>query len=166
MLADLARDDPETHDAIDRANPMRVQRAWEVLAATDRGLADWHRAETAPVLDRKAAVSIVLSPDKDILNKRIEARFQEMLECGALEECRRFRDSGIPLTAPAGRALGARELMAHLDGRMGLDEAATLAVTATRRYAKRQRTWFRNRFADWTWLDPGESDPLAAVPQT
>ncbi len=61
MLADLARDDPETLARIDRDNPMRVQRAWDVLRGTGRGLADWHRSTAAPLLDD--AVRIVMEPE-------------------------------------------------------------------------------------------------------
>lgn len=165
MLDDLARDDPETHARIDRANPMRVQRAWEVLKATGRGLSAWHRGKTRPILAPDDAVRIVLSPEKNRLNTDINDRFDAMLKDGALEECAHFRGSGIPLTAPAGRALGAAELIGCLEGRLSIDAAREAAVTATRRYAKRQRTWFRNRFADWQWLDPDAGDPLAGIPR-
>lgn len=165
MRADLARDDPDTYARIDRANPMRVQRAWEVLVATGRGLAAWHRETTAPILDPQDAVRVVLDRDTSLSNRDISDRFKKMLEDGALDECARFRSSGLTMSAPSGRALGARELVAHLEGRTGLAEATDAAVVATRRYAKRQRTWFRNRFSDWTWLDPGAEDPLAAIPR-
>jgi tRNA dimethylallyltransferase len=165
MLDDLARDDPETHARIDRANPMRVQRAWEVLKATGRGLSDWHRGKTRPVLASDDAVRMVLSPENHILDRHIIERFDAMLKDGALEECARFRGSGIPLTAPAGRALGAAELIDSLEGRLSIEAAREAAITATRRYAKRQRAWFRNRFADWHWLDPCAGDPLADIPR-
>jgi tRNA dimethylallyltransferase len=87
-----------------------------------------------------------------------------MLEDGALDEVRAFRDGGSDPEAPAGRVLGAPELLAHLGGALDLDAAAAATVTATRQFAKRQRTWFRNRMTDWTGIAPGP-DALGRVPR-
>lgn len=87
-----------------------------------------------------------------------------MVTGGALEECAAFRDGGFDLSLPSARALGARELMAFLDGALPLDTAIDQAVTATRQFAKRQRTWFRNRMADWTWIDPADADAVVEIP--
>jgi tRNA dimethylallyltransferase len=162
MLADLARDDPDTHARIDRRNPMRVQRAWEVLAATGRGLASWHCEPQAPIVAADA-VRLVMSPNTSILNIDIESRFHEMLEHGALDEVLAFARSGLDWNTPAGRALGARELASYLRGDTDLDTAVARSVTATRRFAKRQRTWFRNKMPDWPRLDR-DRDPLAEIP--
>lgn len=164
LSSQLARIDPETHAGIDRDNPMRVQRAWDVVTATHRGLADWRRERTAPLLDLAASIAIVISPEQSFLNKMIEERFRQMLEHGALDECRAFI-AGFPAQTPGARALGARELIGHLQGRTSLDAAAEAAVTATRQYARRQRKWFRGRMADWRWIDPGQGDPLRAIPR-
>jgi tRNA dimethylallyltransferase len=83
------------------------------------------------------------------LNARIEARFDAMLEQGALDEVREL----LPIweaEAPSFRALGAKEIRAHLSGELSLDEARRRAVAASRSYAKRQRTWFRSRMGHWT----------------
>jgi tRNA dimethylallyltransferase len=154
MRAELARADPETHARIDLANPMRVQRAWEVLIGTGRGLAEWHAAGARPLLPGADAIRIVLLPETSILNSNIERRFRVMLEEGALDEVRAAMAAGWHPQRPSSRALGASELVAHLRGEMTLEAAVAAAVTATRRFAKRQRTWFRGRMADWTRIDP------------
>lgn len=155
LVADLAARDPETLAGLDVRNPMRVQRAWEVLEATGRGLADWRRRSGAPLLTEDA-LRYVLEVDTPTLDARIATRFDRMLAAGALEETAAFLDAGLSLDAPAGRALGARELAAHLAGEISLEAARATATLASRRYAKRQRTWFRTRFAAWERLDPSE----------
>jgi tRNA dimethylallyltransferase len=155
--------DAETRARIDILNPRRVQRAWEVLAATGRGLTHWQDAPHSPAVPREVAVTVVMDPDIHILNNRIESRFHEMIEAGALDEARGFRDAGFDPQTPAGRVLGAPQLLACLGGALDLDAAAAAGVTATRQFAKRQRTWFRNRMADWTRIDAG-ADALAAIP--
>ena len=157
MLADLARDDPETLERIDRRNPRRVQRAWNVLVATGRGLADWHRTTTQPALALDQTVHVVLSPETSLSNSAIEERFHKLVELGALDECRRFLAAGHRLDTAASRALGARPLIAHLKGERTLDEAAEAAIAATRQFAKRQRTWFRNRMPEWPRIDPASA---------
>ena len=153
LAEELARDDPATFARIDARNPARVQRAWEVLAATGRGLADWQRAPAEPVL--KDWSGFVVDIDKAILNNNIQSRFKTMIEDGAVEECRQYRSAFSGERLPSARALGATQIFDYLDGRCDLAQATEAAVIATRRYAKRQRTWFRNRMADWPRVDRG-----------
>ncbi len=148
LLADL---DAETAGRIDTGNPARVQRAWEVWRATGRGLAAWQAETAPPMLPLEHATALVLQPDRDWLAARIEARFDAMLAAGALDEVRAALPHWTP-AAPWARAIGAAELVAHLRGEMTLAQARTAACTATRRYAKRQRTWFRSRMGDWSAL--------------
>jgi tRNA dimethylallyltransferase len=155
--------DPETRACIDLRNPRRVQRAWEVLTATGRGLAHWQDAPPRPLVPRGAAVTIVLDAEISLLNNSIRERLDKMVQEGALDEVRAFRDAGLDRRTPAGRVLGASQLLAHLHGEIGLDAAVAAAVTATRQFAKRQRTWFRNRMADWMRIAPG-IDGLGRVP--
>jgi tRNA dimethylallyltransferase len=149
LLDDLAAADPATLARIDRSNPRRVQRAWEVLAATGRGLAAHQAAPTPPLMPADRCERLVIMPEKSLTNNMIEARFRKMIETGALDEAARFRAEGLPADLPSARALGAAELVAHLDGALSLDAAVAAAVAATARYAKRQRTWARNRMGDW-----------------
>ena len=145
MVAEL---DPETAARTDLANPMRVQRAWEVLQATGRGLTWWQGQGAAPILPLAQSEALVLRPDVAQLNARIDARFSIMLETGALDEvC-----AALPFWQPErpwARAIGAAELVAHLRGECDLGSASAAATLATRRYAKRQRTWLRSRMAAW-----------------
>nr|MBA3324291.1 tRNA (adenosine(37)-N6)-dimethylallyltransferase MiaA [Paracoccaceae bacterium] len=134
-----------------------------VLAATGRGLAAWQREAAAPILRESEAVCVICMPDMKSLNNSIEKRFHRIVEYGALEECRRFRDGGLDRGLPAARALGAAELIAHLNGELTRAEAVERAVTATRRYAKRQRTWFRNRMAAWPRIEAGAPDALDRI---
>lgn len=145
LLAEL---DAETAGRIDCANPVRVQRAWEVLAATGRGLAAWQDDTGPPALPLSRTLPLVLDADRDWLNDRIGLRFDQMLETGALDEARENLP-GWSSDRPSAKAIGAAELIAHLRGEMTLGAARDRAVTATRQYAKRQRTWFRARMRDW-----------------
>ena len=158
---ELAARDPETAAGLDLANPRRVQRAWEVLEATGRGLARWQAETPPPLLPRGGAAAFVLSPEPAALNARIDARFDAMLAEGALAEVEAVMARGLPEGAPGLEPVGAAELAAYLAGRMGREEAVARAKTATRQYAKRQRTWLRRRMAGWTWL-PAD-DPATAL---
>lgn len=144
--------DARTRVGLDLRNPARVQRAWEVLRATGRGLADWQAETPPPLVAPEAAQRIVLQMDRDRLARRIARRFDAMLDAGALEEVRQ----ALPLWQPGAqwtRAIGAAELKDHLEGRTTLAEARERAIIATRQYAKSQRIWFRNRMRGWPTLE-------------
>lgn len=152
----LAARDPETAAQTDLANPRRVLRAWDVLEATGRGLADWRAATPPPLIRLEDARALALVPPRDWLYARCEERFDQMIATGAVDEVRAVRDTFDPL--PDLKAVGARELLAHLNGDMSLEEAVATAKTETRRYAKRQLTWIRNQMADWPIVDPTDGD--------
>ena len=145
LLAEL---DPATAARIDRRNPARIQRAWEVLQATGRGLAAWQDETAPPLLPLKSAEPLLLFPETDWLNARIDRRFDAMIASGALDEARAELPRWQP-DLPSSRAIGAPELIAHLQGSLTLAEAVAAAKTASRQYAKRQRTWFRSRMGEW-----------------
>jgi tRNA dimethylallyltransferase len=148
LLAEL---DALTVSRIDRMNGARIQRAWEVLRATGRGLAAWQQDTPPPLLPRAEAEALVLVPDPAWLNDRIAQRFAKMIAAGALEEARANLATWDP-TLPSSRAIGGPELIAHLHGKIKLSEAVDSATLASRQYAKRQRTWFRSNMTDWTQL--------------
>lgn len=157
LAAMLAGLDAATLGRIDQQNPARVQRAWEVLRATGRGLAAWQQETGAPLLPLESATALVLTPNRDWLAARITQRFAAMLRDGALEEARAAlphwpEDAGHSTAPLWTRAIGAAELVAHLRGQMSLAEAEAAATLATRQYAKRQRSWFRNRMTSWKSL--------------
>ena len=127
---------------------MRVQRAWEVLTATGRGIAAWQDETPPPLLPAARALPLVLEADRAWLNARIDARFDAMMEMGALEEARALVPRWNPARLAA-RAIGAPELIAHLRGEITLEAAIAAAKLQSRQYAKRQRTWFRSRMKGW-----------------
>ncbi|MBL8689832.1 MAG: tRNA (adenosine(37)-N6)-dimethylallyltransferase MiaA, partial [Rhodospirillaceae bacterium] len=96
--------------------------------------------------------TLVLLPPREALHEACDARFRAMVESGALDEARAMRALGLDPSLPATRAVGLRELIRHLGGEIGLEEAIGLAQAATRQYAKRQITWFRNQLHDPTVL--------------
>ncbi len=145
LLADL---DPATRDGLDQRNRARVQRAWEVQRATGRPMRDWQRDTPPPLLPLSSSYPIVITPEVEWLNHRIEQRFDQMLHLGALDEARAILPRWDPKHLSS-RAIGATELIDHLRGTLGLEQARTSAVIASRQYAKRQRTWFRSKMRDW-----------------
>lgn len=149
----LRKEDPVTYSKIDINNPARTQRAWEVLQATGRGLAAWHEQTPPPLLPLERTHALHLHSDTDWLNRRIEARFDQMIEQGALDECRAVLEGGWDPSHPSCQAIGAKELIGCLQGEMPLQEAVDLAKIQTRQYAKRQRTWFRNKMRDWHQIE-------------
>lgn len=140
--------DPATLARIDRQNPMRVQRAWEVQQATGRGLAEWQDSTPPPLLPLTDCFPIVLNADKAWLNNRIDQRFDRMLQDGALDEARAMAPHWNPAHLSA-KAIGARELIAHISGEITLDQARDASRIASHQYAKRQRSWFRARMNGW-----------------
>ena len=150
LLADM---DAATLARIHQRNPMRVPRAWEVGRGTGRGLAAWQDTTPPPLLPLSQASAILVDAPKDWLNARIARRFDTMLAEGALEEARANLATWNPDHLSA-KAIGAPELIAHLQGQMTLAAAQEAATIATRQFAKRQRTWFRARMRDWHIFRP------------
>ncbi|MBV0911978.1 tRNA (adenosine(37)-N6)-dimethylallyltransferase MiaA [Anianabacter salinae] len=140
--------DDETRARIDTANPMRVQRAWEVLRSTGRPIWAWQDDTPPPLLPLDKAEALVLDAVRDWLNDRIADRFERMLAGGALDEARANRATWRP-DLPSAKAIGAAELMAHLDGRLSRADTSAAGKIATRQFAKRQRTWFRSNMRQW-----------------
>jgi tRNA dimethylallyltransferase len=151
---ELAARDPKTAAELRPSDPQRVLRAYEVFEATGRPLADWQAEKGKPVLADMRIVKFVLDLPRPKLRERIDTRFRAMLDAGAMEEAAAL--NGLDPALPAAKILGLRELWALQAGEMGRDAAIHDAVTATRQFAKRQMTWFRNRMADWIWLDSQE----------
>ncbi len=155
LAALLEEIDPATRAGIDLANPARVRRAWEVQQATGEGLAAWKARTGAPLLPLSEAIAVALHAGRDWLEARITARLERMIDAGALEEVR----ANLPRWAPGApwtRAIGAAEFAAHLRGECTLQAAFEAARIASRRYAKRQRSWIRSRVGGWHRLDlPG-----------
>jgi tRNA dimethylallyltransferase len=150
--AELLRRDPSTQ--VRPGDRMRIARALEVIEATGRSLAEWHRAGLPRTLDPSRAVTVFLAPERDELRARIDARFDAMLSAGALDEVRALAARKLDPLLPAMKAHGVPWLLRHLSGEITLEEAAEGAKNDTRRYTKRQFTWVRHQLPDWTWIAP------------
>ncbi|HEY1962144.1 MAG TPA: tRNA (adenosine(37)-N6)-dimethylallyltransferase MiaA [Rhizomicrobium sp.] len=148
---ELAARDLKTAARLQPSDTQRVLRAYEVFEATGRSLSEWQTETAQPVLAGLKLARFVLAPPREELYARIDARFDRMVQLGALEEAVAL--AGIDPGLPAAKILGRRELLAVHAGTMSLDDAKAAAKQATRNYAKRQLTWFRNRMADWTWVE-------------
>ncbi len=143
--AALARVDPETAQHIKPTDVQRIARAWEVWEATGRSLSNWqHEGEAATGL---RFLTLLIDPPREALYAACDARHARMIADGAVDEVRRLAALGLDPALPAMKALGVRELAAFLDGRVPLADACAAGKKATRNYAKRQMTWFRNRLA-------------------
>jgi tRNA dimethylallyltransferase len=162
LLAEL---DARTAAQIDRQNPARVQRAWEVWRATGRGLADWQDDTPPPLMAAGDCQRVLITCDRDWLAGRIAGRFHAMIAAGALDEVRAMLPHWDASQQWA-RAIGAPELTRHLQGQTDLDGATEAAIIATRQYAKTQRIWFRGRMRDWQHWQAGPEGvlPLQSAP--
>jgi tRNA dimethylallyltransferase len=148
----LAARDPEGAAKLHPGDSQRSIRAFEVVTATGRPLSHWQNHEPAPnepefsAPDFGPCFKVLLDPPRPWLYARIDARFDAMLARGGLEEARALLKLGLAPDLPALKAVGVRELLAHLRGEITLEAAQTLAKQSSRRYAKRQVTWFRRQF--------------------
>ena len=145
--------DPDTYARIDVQNPVRTRRAWEVLTSTGHSLSHWQDNTPAPLLSLDDCTAVNLVSQKDWLNERIDRRFNIMIEAGAIAECQAVLDAGLwDQNHPSCKAIGAKELIDHIQLSTDINIAAAEAKMQTRRYAKRQRTWFRSKMSAWQTL--------------
>ena len=151
LHAILTMRDPEGAAAIRPSDRVRIVRALEVIEGTGRPLVAWQRMAQAPapLVPPATATRIVLDPDRPLLHKRVAARADRMVAAGALDEVRALQRLGLDPALPAMKAIGVREFRDHFAGKLSLEEAVAAVKTETRRYAKRQATWFRNQMSDW-----------------
>lgn len=147
----IAEHDPVIAVRLKAPDPQRVTRALAVLRSTGRSLASFQDAPVKPLLEGWDIERIILNPDREILRERIARRFEHMLAAGAVEEAQALLALDLDPSLPAMKAIGLREIGDWLAGRTTREEMVERSVIATRQYAKRQRTWFRGRMADWDW---------------
>lgn len=154
----LSERDPEMAQRLKPGDGQRIVRALEVLEASGRSILAWQGDSGTSLIDLESASFFVLEPERPILVRRIEQRFDRMLEAGALEEVRAIAAMRLDPALPAMKAIGVRELQAADAGAMEFSEAISRAKIATRQYAKRQTTWFRNQFGpEWKRLNNPQS---------
>lgn len=157
LHAALSERDPVMAARLGPTDTQRLVRALEVINATDVSLADWQETPGTPLLKDEAVLKILVAPEREALYTAIDARFDAMLREGALAEVESLAALDLDPGLPVMRALGVPELLSHLSGDMGLEDAATKAKTASRRYAKRQTTWARRFMSDWTQVPSGDA---------
>jgi tRNA dimethylallyltransferase len=158
LHAELEALDPTMAQRLRVNDRNRVGRALEVVKATGRPLSDWHHEGRPPPFDTVSAIKLFLRTERSALVKRIENRFKAMVTAGALDEVRMLASRGLDPALPAMKAHGVPWLIRQLNGEISLEDAFVGTVMDTRRYAKRQLTWFRNQLPDWPWVAPGEAE--------
>lgn len=146
--------DPKAATALQPTDGQRIVRALEVMEASRRSILEWQAQKGVPLVEAGGSERLIVTLDRDLLRERINARFDTMIGLGALEEVRVLRAGQLDPALPAMRAIGVPELSAYLDGQISLSEAVESAKAATRQYAKRQLTWFRNQFGAG-WMQTG-----------
>ena len=142
--AALSREDPAAAARLSPNDTTRVARALEVVRSTGRPLADWQKDKLGGIGDQIDLIPMILLPPRDWLYARCDARFVQMMDAG-LDEVAALLARGLDPDLPVMRAIGVPELADHLAGRLSRDAALAAAQMATRNYAKRQFTWFRNQ---------------------
>jgi tRNA dimethylallyltransferase len=157
LYGQLASRDPATAAGLRPSDRQRILRALEVFAATGQPLASFQGSRGAPLLLPGNWAGIFLTPEREVLNAAIDARFAAMLNAGALEEVAALAARRLDPALPVMRAHGAPHLIAHLKGDLSLADAAERSVLDTRRYAKRQFTWARHQMPEFAWVAPNKA---------
>jgi len=152
LQAELQKVDAPSAARIHANDKQRILRALEVFRATHKSLTDWQSSPHKPPLGGNIA-NICLMPDRDWLYERCDRRFEQMIEAGVIDEVRSFADSKAVSGRSAGNILGLEEVLDYLADNLSLEEAISKAQQQTRRYAKRQMTWFRNQMIAWNMVN-------------
>jgi tRNA dimethylallyltransferase len=147
--AALAREDPAMAAILNPNDGQRLARALEVVRATGQSLRSFHGPQADGLAQSAQIVATRRLPDRTLLYERCDARLEQMITDGALEEVRALADRRLTPDLPVMKAVGVPEFLAHVRGETDLPGALAAAKLATRHYAKRQYTWFRNQCAGW-----------------
>jgi tRNA dimethylallyltransferase len=161
LHAQLATSDPETAGRLQPRDRLRVLRALEVLAATGRPLSSFRGDRVPGPLASRPTRRLFLAPDRSLLHARIDARFRQMIDAGALAEVARLGERALDPRLPIIRAHGVPALLAHLAGDMSLEDAIARGQADTRAYVKRQFTWFRHQIDGFDPVDPADAEAVA-----
>lgn len=155
LHTELSRRDPEMAEALQPGDGQRIVRALEVIEATGKSIRDYQKASGPVIVDPDRARKFVVLPDRPVLHDRINRRFEAMMESGAVEEVEALLALKLAPDATAMKAIGVSQIAEMLAGRMSEAEVIEKSAAATRQYAKRQMTWFRNQMGeDWTRIQP------------
>jgi tRNA dimethylallyltransferase len=154
LHAELAKRDRASAERLKPRDRTRIARALEVIEATGRTLPDWHREGLPPLLPPGEFSALFLAPERDQLYARIDARFDAMLDAGAIGEVAALATRQLDPLLPAMKAHGVPALIRQLSGEITREEAAEIGRADTRHYAKRQFTWFRHQLPEFEWVTP------------
>ncbi len=156
---DLAKCDPQTAARLRPSDGQRILRALEVVEATGKSISAFQSASGPTLIDPERAEKIVVLPDRAVLAARINRRFAMMLKAGAVEEVQALLAQHVSPAMPVMKAIGVPQITAMLAGEMREAEVIERGAAATRQYAKRQMTWFRNQLDEsWRRIDPHSGD--------
>jgi tRNA dimethylallyltransferase len=162
LHAELAGRDPTVAAALQPSDGQRIVRALEVLEETGRSIGEFQGKPGPMVIDPARARKFVVLPDRDVLRDRINRRFEQMFDSGAVEEVKALMAQHPDPAVPAMKAIGVPQIIDMMNGRMTAEEVVERASALTRQYAKRQMTWFRNQMDDsWERIDPGQPYSLS-----
>ena len=155
LHAELVSRDPPMAQTLQPGDGQRIVRALEVLEATGKSIRDFQQAKGPLIVDPERAQKIVVLPERSVLHDRINRRFETMMQRGAVEEVEALLALDLAPDATAMKAIGVSQIADMLAGRVGEEEVIERSAAATRQYAKRQMTWFRNQMGDdWTRIQP------------
>lgn len=155
LHTELSRRDPAMAEGLQPGDGQRIVRALEVIEATGKSIRDYQKANGPVIVDPDRAQKFVVLPDRPVLHDRINRRFEAMMESGAVEEVEALLALKLAPDATAMKAIGVSQIADMLAGRMSEAEVIEKSAAATRQYAKRQMTWFRNQMGeDWTRIQP------------
>lgn len=145
--------DPELAKDLKPADKQRITRALEVFETTGQSIRSFYSEQGLPLLPVQHSKNIILMPERPILHERIANRFHKMMDLGAVEEVQQMIELNIDPSHTCMKAIGVKQIIRYLKGEIDKDTAVELSIIATRQYAKRQSTWFRNQLGDeWTRL--------------
>jgi len=155
LHAELVSRDPPMAQTLQPGDGQRIVRALEVLEATGKSIRDFQQAKGPLITDPERAQKFVVLPERSVLHDRINRRFETMMQSGAVEEVEALLALDLAPDATAMKAIGVSQIADMLAGRVGEAEVIERSAAATRQYAKRQMTWFRNQMGDdWTRIQP------------
>ncbi|HTO34096.1 MAG TPA: tRNA (adenosine(37)-N6)-dimethylallyltransferase MiaA [Pararhizobium sp.] len=164
LHAVLMARDPGMAETLRPGDGQRIARALEIFEATGRSIRHFQAQQGPVAIDPDRAMKIVVLPERDLLRQRINGRFAQMLDTGAVEEVEALLALNLKPEMPAMKAIGVPQIAAMLTGTMRKADVIETASAATRQYAKRQMTWFRNQLDDsWLRWDPQSGTPDGSI---
>jgi tRNA dimethylallyltransferase len=159
LHADLERSDPQAAAQLRPEDGQRIVRALEVVEATGKPIGYYQQMRGPVVIDPDRARKIVVLPERSLLHSRIDRRFEAMLVSGAVQEVQALLALDLSPEMPVMKAIGVQQIAAMLKGKMTATEVIGTGAAATRQYAKRQMTWFRNQL-DESWRRTAQPDEV------